>query len=205
MVAGWCAKTKRIKAPTVKCTFVPCNTSPTSGQTYRLRGGELERPMRTMSLDITRLRSRHGRRWGQVKRGLAEWRHGAYSRGELLNLATQVCAISACRAALRTLKPPSHSGWREDRKRLTVKPTNVLLKRVSVVCSHVRQPKAGSLVLMLATGRCFSWNRIVGFTAGVGLIRPNSQNKLQRPRPLGWALVLMQWQFVPNASSPQSK
>ena len=40
-----------------------------------------------MSLDIARLRSRHGRRWGQVKRGLAEWRHGAYSRGELLNLS----------------------------------------------------------------------------------------------------------------------
>ena len=64
--------------------------------------------MRTMSLDITRLRSRHGRRWGQVKRGLAEWRHGAYSRGELLNLSDlslRDIGLSRCSSDFVASKP----------------------------------------------------------------------------------------------------
>jgi uncharacterized protein YjiS (DUF1127 family) len=64
--------------------------------------------MRTMSLDITGLRSRHGLRWSQVKQGLAVWRHRVYSRGELMNLSDSSLrdiGLSRCSADFEASKP----------------------------------------------------------------------------------------------------
>ena len=68
---------------------------------------ELEVAISTMSLDIT-TRSRHGLRWSQVKKGLAEWRHRARSRRELMNLDDAVLrdiGVSRCSAGFEASKP----------------------------------------------------------------------------------------------------
>ncbi len=64
--------------------------------------------MSTMSLDITSLRSRGVSRWSQVKHGLAEWRHRARSRRELMNLSDadlRDIGITRCSAAFEASKP----------------------------------------------------------------------------------------------------
>ena len=63
--------------------------------------------MSTVSLDIT-TRSRRGLRWSQVKKDLAEWRHRARSRRELMNLDDAVLrdiGISRCSAGFEAYKP----------------------------------------------------------------------------------------------------
>jgi uncharacterized protein YjiS (DUF1127 family) len=62
--------------------------------------------MRATSLDITGIRS-HRRRWSQVKRGLAEWQHRIYSRGELMNLSDSSLrdiGLSRCSADVEASK-----------------------------------------------------------------------------------------------------
>lgn len=60
-----------------------------------------------MSLDIT-TRSRPRLRWSQVKKDLAEWRHRARSRRELMNLDDAVLrdiGVSRCSAGFEASKP----------------------------------------------------------------------------------------------------
>ena len=64
--------------------------------------------MSTMSLDIMTSRSRRVLRWSQVKHGIAEWRHRARSRKELMNLSDadlRDIGVSRCSARFEASKP----------------------------------------------------------------------------------------------------
>jgi uncharacterized protein YjiS (DUF1127 family) len=76
-----------------------------------LSSPESEEAMSTMSLDMSldiTTRSRPRLRWSQVKKGLAEWRHRARSRRELMNLDDAVLhdiGVSRCSAGFEASKP----------------------------------------------------------------------------------------------------
>ena len=64
--------------------------------------------MNTMSLDITRLRSRRRMHWSQVRQGLAEWWHRAHSRSELMHLSDSSLldiGLSRCASDFEASKP----------------------------------------------------------------------------------------------------